>query len=105
MEGSNGQGSGGREHLLNDLKLVIRDAAQLMNGGLPPGEARDAAFARFAATLSVARDSLAGSEQQLLDAARDAADAAQRYVRLHPWQSVGIGALAGLALGLLLGRR
>jgi ElaB/YqjD/DUF883 family membrane-anchored ribosome-binding protein len=31
--------------------------------------------------------------------------AADDYVRANPWQAVGIAALAGIALGLLISRR
>lgn len=105
MEGSNQQGGGGRERLLNDLKLVVRDAAQLMDGAALPDHERDAAVARLATTLDATRDSLAQVEKLVMDGARDAAAAADRYVQRNPWQAVGAGALAGIALGMLLGRR
>lgn len=104
MEGSNQQGGGGRERLLNDLKLVVRDAAQLMDGAALPDHERDA-VARLATTLDATRDSLAQVEKLVMDGARDAAAAADRYVQRNPWQAVGAGALAGIALGMLIGRR
>ena len=36
---------------------------------------------------------------------REALEAADRCVRDQPWEAIGIAAIAGLALGLLLGRR
>jgi len=63
------------------------------------------ARARFESTLSSARSGLSSLEEDALIAARDAMETADEYVHANPWQSVGIGALAGLAVGLLLGRR
>ena len=36
---------------------------------------------------------------------REALDSADHYVQQNPWQAVGAGALAGLLIGLALGRR
>ena len=36
---------------------------------------------------------------------KEALEAADRYVRDQPWEAIGIAAIAGLAMGLLLGRR
>ena len=36
---------------------------------------------------------------------REALEAADRYVRAQPWEAISIAAIAGLAIGLLLGRR
>ncbi|WP_136247532.1 DUF883 family protein [Halomonas borealis] len=33
------------------------------------------------------------------------ADACDRYVRDNPWTSIGIGAAAGVVIGMLIGRR
>lgn len=95
MVEGNGQGGTGRERLLDDLALVIRDAEQLLRGaGLPAGEQYDAALARLESVLMTAADGVSS-----------AAAATGRYVREKPWQSAGIGALAGLVLGMWIGRR
>ena len=36
---------------------------------------------------------------------REALEAADRCVRDQPWEAIGIAAIAGLAMGLLFGRR
>jgi ElaB/YqjD/DUF883 family membrane-anchored ribosome-binding protein len=41
----------------------------------------------------------------VLDRAKDAGRAADEYVREHPWGAVGIAAVAGLLVGVLLSRR
>ena len=43
--------------------------------------------------------------QALADRSREMASVADDYVRERPWQMVGIGAAAGLAIGFLVARR
>ncbi len=96
----------GRHGLIEDLKLVIKDAEDLLRGTtLHVDEGYQQARARFESTMSVARDNLSDMEEQLVQAAREAADRADTYVRENPWQAIGIGAAAGLIAGLLIGRR
>lgn len=93
---TNGRGST-REGLLNDLRLLIKDAEELLRGGQGYQIVRE----RVESTLGNARDGLS----TMTTGARDAMDTADQYVKEHPWQSVGIGALAGLVIGMLLSRR
>jgi ElaB/YqjD/DUF883 family membrane-anchored ribosome-binding protein len=37
--------------------------------------------------------------------AKEALEAGDRYVRDQPWDAIGIAAVAGLAIGFLVGRR
>lgn len=39
------------------------------------------------------------------DALHDHADVCDRYVHENPWTSIGIGAAAGVVIGMLIGRR
>lgn len=97
---------GGREGLIEDLKLVIKDAEDLLRStGQQVDEGYQQARARFESTLSVARDNMYGLEEQLEAAARETLEQADEYVREHPWQAVGAGALVGLIAGLMIGRR
>ena len=41
----------------------------------------------------------------MVDQAKEAARAADEYVREHPWGAVGIAAVAGLLLGVMISRR
>ncbi|GAB3547911.1 stress response protein ElaB [Noviherbaspirillum agri] len=102
---SNGRGHT-RERLLDDLKMVIKDAEDLLkNTRQQADDGYQMARARFESTLSNARDGLSSLEETAMVAARDAMETADEYVHSNPWQSVGIGALAGLVVGLWLGRR
>jgi ElaB/YqjD/DUF883 family membrane-anchored ribosome-binding protein len=93
---TNGRGNT-REGLLNDLRLLIKDAEELLRGGQGYQVVRE----RVESTLDNARDGLS----TMATGARDAMDTADQYVKEHPWQSVGIGALAGLVIGMLISRR
>ncbi|GHC31565.1 DUF883 family protein [Aidingimonas halophila] len=39
------------------------------------------------------------------DSVREQVDACDKYVHDNPWTSVGIGAIAGVVIGMLIGRR
>lgn len=95
-----------RDKLIGDLKLVIRDAEELLrNTGQQMDDGYQAARAKFESTLSNARNELSTLEDRFMAGTRDAMDSADQYVQENPWQAVGVGALAGLVIGLLLGRR
>lgn len=101
-----GPGGDFRDRLLEDLRLVIKDAEDLLRGtGQQVDEGYRMARARFESTLSDARSNLSVLEERVADGARDALDTTQQYVKENPWQAVGIGALTGLAIGLMIGRR
>jgi ElaB/YqjD/DUF883 family membrane-anchored ribosome-binding protein len=44
-------------------------------------------------------------QESALRSTKEAAEATEQFVQDHPWKSVGIAAVAGLALGLLISRR
>lgn len=101
-----GQTSEVRNRLVDDLKLVIKDAEDLLRStGQQVDEGYQAARARFESTLSTAKSGLTSVQGNLLTTSRDALNNTNHYVQEHPWQSVGVGALAGLVLGLWLGRK
>lgn len=95
-----------REGLLDDLRLVIRDAEDLLRTtGQQVDEGYRAARAKFESTLGTAKDSLSTLQGRVSTQASDALETADDFVQEHPWQAVGIGAMAGLVIGLWLGRR
>lgn len=81
---------------------VLQSGQQI---GQQTGQQSDSSYqsarARFESTLENARTSLRSAQ----DRSKDIMDSTQRYVRENPWQSVGIGAAAGLAIGYLLSRK
>lgn len=100
------EGGSIRDRLLSDLKLIIKDAEDLLrNTGSQAGDGYQAARARFESTLHSARGELSTLEQQVMESTREAMEQADNYVQQNPWQAVGAGAIAGLVIGLWLGRR
>ncbi|HTF14761.1 MAG TPA: DUF883 family protein [Burkholderiales bacterium] len=90
------------EKLAADLKLVISDAEALLRATVgQAGETAAAARARMQESLESAKLKLGPLAEEAAEQVR----AADGYVRANPWQAVGIAALAGIALGLLISRR
>jgi ElaB/YqjD/DUF883 family membrane-anchored ribosome-binding protein len=97
---------GARDQLMSDLKSVIQDAeVWLRNGSQMTGEELQAAKAKFERTLTSAKADLIRLEETVVEKTKEAAKATDDYVKENPWKSVGIGAAAGLVIGLLIARR
>ena len=94
------------EKLAADLRLVISDAEALLRA--TAGQAEEtiaAARAKVRDSLDSAKASLGPLGEEAAEQARAAVRAADGYVRDNPWQAVGIAALAGIAVGLLISRK
>jgi len=90
------------EKLASDLRLVISDAEALLRGTAgQAGETIAAARAKVQDSLDSARIELGALGEEYAQQVR----AVDAYVRGHPWRAVGIAALAGIVLGLLVSRR
>lgn len=95
-----------RSKLVSDLKSVIDDARDLLrNTGQQVDEGYQSARSRFESTLQNAASGLHSLEDSAASKAKDTMKSADQYVHDHPWQSVGIGALAGLIFGIVIGRK
>ena len=89
-----------------DLKVVVADAEELLRAtASQAGEKVSAARERIQASLATAKVKLTDAERVLLDKTKDAAKATDEYVHDNPWQAVGVAAVAGLVLGILISRR
>ena len=94
------------EKLKKELKAVMADVEELLKiTANQAGEKLGAARAKAEESLKSAKTWLAKEESVLKTKANSAAKAADEYVRANPWKAVGIGALAGFVLGLLISRR
>jgi len=95
-----------RHDLVDEMKAVMADAEELLKATAnATGERIAAVRARAEERLRSARERLAGLDDVALAQAKDAAKAADDYVREHPWGAVGIAAVAGLLLGVMISRR
>jgi ElaB/YqjD/DUF883 family membrane-anchored ribosome-binding protein len=95
-----------RDQLVTDMKTVIADAEELLKATAgAAGDRVNAARARAEETLRAARQKLSQVDDMVIGRAKDAARATDDYVRENPWGAVGIAALAGLVVGVLISSR
>jgi ElaB/YqjD/DUF883 family membrane-anchored ribosome-binding protein len=95
-----------RDQLAEDMKAVISDAEELLRATAgATGERIAAARARAEQTLRNAREKLSGFDDAVVDQAKQAARSADEYVRRNPWGAIGIAAVAGLLLGVVITSR
>ena len=97
---------GARDQLMSDLKSVIQDAESwLRNGSQMTGEELAVARAKFERTLSGAKADLIRFEETVVQRTKEAAKATDEFVTENPWKAVGVGAAAGILIGMLIARR
>ena len=95
-----------KDKLVADLKVVVADAEELLRAtASQAGEKVSAARERIQASLATAKVKLGEAERAALERAKQAARATDDYVHENPWRAVGIAAVAGLVLGVLIARR
>jgi ElaB/YqjD/DUF883 family membrane-anchored ribosome-binding protein len=95
-----------RERLVDDLAVVLGEAEEMLKrAATETGEKARDLRSQVETKLLRAKLRLQEIEGQAVDQAKAAARATDDYVHAHPWQSVGVAAAVGLAIGLLLNRR
>jgi len=95
-----------KEKLMEDLRLVVGDAEELLHATANQvGEGAAAARARIQNSLYAAKEHLVDAESAVIERTRQAAKATDQYVHNNPWQSIGISACAGVVVGMLVARR
>lgn len=95
-----------KEKLVQDFKLVIADAEELLRAtASQAGEKVSAARERIQDRLHTAKIKLAEAEEAVLIRTREAARVTDEFVHEKPWYAVGIAAGVGLIIGMLIGRR
>ena len=88
--------------LASDLKLVMRDAEELLKATAgQAGEKLGEIRSRLASALESAKLTSANVQDKTVQAAKTA----DRAIREHPYESVGIAFGVGLLLGVLLNRK
>jgi ElaB/YqjD/DUF883 family membrane-anchored ribosome-binding protein len=90
----------------NEIKNLIADVEDLV---ARIADLNDVDVARVRSrvmrAVDAAKDTLAGSADTLRRRAQKAAGGADDYVRESPWQAVGLAAVVGAVVGILVARR
>lgn len=95
-----------KDRLMNDLRVVIADAEELMRSTAGEvGEGAAEARGRMLARLQSAKENLVHLQDAAVAKAKAAGLAADDYVHDNPWKAIGAAAGVGLVVGLLIGRR
>ncbi len=95
-----------KDKLMEDLKLVVSDAEELLRATAnSTGEAAAAARARIQDSLDVAKEHILDAESLVVERVQQGAKITDKYVHENPWISIGISAGVGVLIGALLARR
>jgi ElaB/YqjD/DUF883 family membrane-anchored ribosome-binding protein len=95
-----------RTKLVDEFSAVLNEAEDMLSRAAnETGERAKDLRSQVEAKLLKAKLRLQEIEGQAVDRAKEAARATDDFVHEHPWQSIGIAAAIGVAVGLLLNRR
>lgn len=95
-----------KDKLVDDLRMVVADAEELLKATAnQTGERIAAARARAGESLQVAKARLEEAQAVVVERTKVAARATDDYVHDNPWQAIGVAATIGLILGALIARR
>ena len=95
-----------QEKLMDDLRVVVADAEELLRATAnQAGEGVASARERIKESLKNVNKRLASAEAALVERSRQAAKVTDEYVHENPWKAVGIGACVGVIIGMLIARR
>jgi ElaB/YqjD/DUF883 family membrane-anchored ribosome-binding protein len=95
-----------KDKLMEDLRLVVSDAEELLRAtASQAGEGAAAARARIQKSLQNVKEQLIDAEDAVIQRTREAAKATDEYVHENPWKAIGISACVGAIVGMLIARR
>src|SRR5574340_248187 len=98
-------GDVGKEKLMQDFRMVVADAEELLRATAgQAGEKAAAARERIQENLVSAKARLIAAEEAVVAKTKQAAKATDEYVHENPWKAVGIAAGVGLVIGMLISR-
>ncbi|MBI2927491.1 MAG: DUF883 domain-containing protein [Verrucomicrobia bacterium] len=90
------------EKLVSDLKVLVHDGEELLKAGTSElTEKGREARAKLAEALHSARETCQKLEQKAVAGAK----AADKAIREHPYESVGVAFCVGLLIGVLVSRK
>jgi ElaB/YqjD/DUF883 family membrane-anchored ribosome-binding protein len=90
------------DRLVTDVKRIVRDSEDLLHTTKDAvGDKAEEIRERLTDTLDAARRTCRQLEQKALDSAK----AADKTIRDHPYQSIGVAFGVGLLIGVLVTRK
>lgn len=90
------------DRLVTDLKRIVNDSEELLHTTKDAvGDKAEEVRARLTSALAAARRTCRQLEERALDSAK----AADRTIRDHPYQSIGVAMGVGLLIGVLVTRK
>ena len=90
----------------NEFDALVADAEDLVNHTADTmGSQTASARAKLQSTLAKAKAQIASGADAIGKQTRLTASAADDYDSDRPWPAIGVAAITGLAIGVLLGRR
>jgi ElaB/YqjD/DUF883 family membrane-anchored ribosome-binding protein len=90
------------EKLIKDFKTLARDAEELLKATADDvGDQAKEARERLAGALDTARDSIEQMEEKVIAGAK----IADKTIREHPYESMGVAFGIGLLIGVLVTRK
>ena len=94
-----------KEKLMQDLRVVVADAEELLRATAgQAGEKVAAARERIQENLAATKQRLAAAQDAVVARTKEAAKVTDEYVHENPWKAVGIAAGVGLVIGMLISR-
>lgn len=95
-----------KDKLMNDLRVVINDAQELLKATADQaGEGAAEVRGQVQARMNQAKADLARLQESALARAKAAGHAADEFVHVNPWKSISMAAGVGIVVGLLASRR
>ncbi len=94
-----------KEKLMEDLRIVVADAEELLKATAnQTGERIAAARARAGESLQAAKTRLSNAQIAVMEKTKAVATSTDEYVHVNPWQAIGIAAAVGVLLGVVISR-
>lgn len=92
--------------MAGDFRTMITDGEDLLKAAATVSdEGFSAARKKFEERLQSAKATLADASQPMIDSTKEAAAAADNYVRGNAWTAVGVALAAGALVGFLTAKR
>jgi ElaB/YqjD/DUF883 family membrane-anchored ribosome-binding protein len=98
--------TGMTDRLVGDFQTFVGDVEQLLKSAAQlPGDTLAAARGKLEERVTQAKARLADAGSAAANAASQARDRSESYIREQPWTALGLAAAAGVAVGAFLFRR